>query len=243
MWSPPPTRDAGLSLAAPARGTGGKFSARTARESRVTGWGAAGSRGGKQAAAAPGRGQGLPSSPEGSQAARDSCKLSRRDPLIRREAPREGPVLARAGRPGPTAVKHRGAGPAGCGRPAGICGVGGRRGGGGGAPGAGRVHGGRSEGRLAVGSHGGHGVLSGQTLLNHLMRQGSKAHLTWMSPTAQPAGKKRGQRPQCQSPEPTPGAHSPGRVWSPHPGPGATHISSAAPGCSLSTRPARSRRR
>lgn len=83
-----------------------------------------GSRGGKQAAAAPGPGQGLPSSPEGSQAARDSCELSgRTDPLTQGEAPREGPVLERGGRPVPTAVRHRGAGPAGCGHPAG-CGQG-----------------------------------------------------------------------------------------------------------------------
>lgn len=164
-----------------------------------------GSRGGKQAATAPGPGRGLPSSPEGSQAARDSCELSgRTDPLTQGEAPREGPVLERGGHPVPTAVRHRGAGPAGCGHPAGrsqgprgasICwavwqawgggeaGVGGS-GKVGGAPGAGRgqgrrptrrgggssrrvratrgVHGGRSEGRLAVGSYGGQGVLSGQ---------------------------------------------------------------------------------
>lgn len=159
------------------------------------GVGAAGSRGGKQAATAPGPRQALPSSPEGSQAARDSCELSRsRDPLIHREAPREGPVLERDGRPVPTAVKHRGAGPARCGRPAGlsqgprgasICwavwqgggqarrGWGsarGRQGSGqethqagwgwessGKARGAGGVHGGRSEGRLAVRSFEGRG--------------------------------------------------------------------------------------
>lgn len=45
---------------------------------------------------------------------------------------------------------------------------------------------------------------------------------------------KRAQRPQGRCPSP---------LLEPPPGPGATHTSSAAPGRSLSTRPARSRRR
>ena len=65
-----------------------------------------------------------------------------------------------------------------------------------------------------VGSHRRHGVLSGQPLLNHLVCQGSKAHLTWMSPTAQPAGENevRDHSAKVLNPhlEPTarPGGHS-----------------------------------
>ena len=70
------------------------------------------------------------------------------------------------------------------------------------------VHGGRSEGRLAVGSYGGQGVLSGQPLLKHLLCQSSKAHLTWMSSTAQPAGENelRDHRANARA-----------RFWSPRP--------------------------
>lgn len=235
------------------------------------GGGAAGSRGGEQAAAAPGPRQALPSSPEGSQAARDSCELSRRrDLLTHREAPREGPVLERGaalsrqwsstgeqGQQGVAAQPGSAKGPVAP-ASAGLCGrVAGRRGVGGGAPGAGRGQGrrptrqGGDEGvQGRPGEQGGSwGEVRRQAGGGQLRRARSPfrtappqtssvselqgtPHLDEFHGPARWG--KRAQRPQGQCPSP---------LLEPPPGPGATHTSSAAPGRSLSTRPARSRRR